>query len=129
MRNFETAISRCHVRMNCFCISSFLASGEGQILSTRWPEKKVQFFLLFFISDAVGNRGVGRTSRNLQRRFTRLFLPLQTGNKTRSTPEDKNLPKYPVRATLNKTVTFLCIHIMLFAGKLTLNSYVFFLEG
>lgn len=50
-------------------------------------------------------------------------------NKTSPRPEDKNLPKYPALSMLNKIVLFLCIHIRLFAGKLTLNSCVFPLKG
>lgn len=60
------------------------------------------------------------------------FLSLQllmNDNKTRSMLEDKNLPKYPALSMLNKIVLFLCVPIMLFAGKLNLNSCVFPLKG
>lgn len=50
-------------------------------------------------------------------------------NKTRSMLEDRNLPKSPALSMLNKIVLFLCIHVMLFAGKLNLNSCVFPLKG
>lgn len=50
-------------------------------------------------------------------------------NKTTSMLEDKNLPKYPALSMLNKIVLFLCVHIMLFAGKLNLNLCVFPLKG
>lgn len=37
----------------------------------------------------------------------------------------KNLPNSPALAMLNNIVLFPCVHIMLFAGKLNLNSCVF----
>ena len=117
--------------MNCVFISSFLASGEGKILSTPWPREGCGSLSCPF--DAVGDRDVRRTRRNLRRSFySTLFfflLLLMNVNKTRSMLEDKNLPKYPALSMLNKIVLCLCIHIMLFAGKLNLNSCVFPLKG
>lgn len=99
-------------------MSSLLASGESKILSTLQPEKKgvVPFLALL---DAVGDKGIGRINRNLKRSFTLpiLLLLLMTGDKTRSMQKIKislNIQSYPRR---KKIVTFLCIHIMLFAGK------------
>lgn len=116
--------------INCFCMSSLLASGESKILSTLQPEKKgvVPFLALL---DAVGDKGIGRINRNLKRSFTLpiLLLLLMTGDKTRSMQKIKislNIQSYPRR---KKIVTFLCIHIMLFAGKWTINSCVFPLKG
>lgn len=116
--------------INRFCMSSFLANGESKILSTLQPQKKgvVHFLALL---DVVRDKGIRRTNRNLQRSFTLpvLLLLLMTGDKTRSMQRVKislNIQPYP---HWKKIVTFLCIHIMLFAGKLTINSCVFPLKG
>lgn len=110
-----------------------LASGEGKILSMLWPREGCGSLSCLF--DAVGDRDVKRTSRDLQRSlhstppffFSCCFWWMIT--KQDLCWRIKNLPKYPAVAMLNNTVLLLCVHIMLFAGKLNRNSCVFPLKG